>query len=109
MADLYEVVDLGAASNPRFTDSRAIDGGIGSDLDVVFQDDDSGLHDLVVAPFVLLRVTEAVGADSDAVLKNHIVSDAAELAHRNIGVCLEVVADAGATRDVNEWIEGAAG
>ena len=35
VADLYEIVDLGALADDRIADGAAIDGGAGADLDVV--------------------------------------------------------------------------
>ena len=46
--DVNEVVDLSAAANASFGKSSAVDGGIGANLDVVFNDESSLLRELRV-------------------------------------------------------------
>ncbi len=104
---LYEVVDLGAAANACLADGCAIDGRVGADFDVVFEDDNTGLHDLVVAAVVFFRISVAIGADLGSVLEDHVVADAAELADGHVSVGLEVIADARATVDMDEGINRA--
>ena len=94
MTDLNQVVDLCAAADTRFTNRRAIDGGVGAELHVVFEHDDSGLHDLVVRAVVLFGIAVAIRADLHSILENHVVADLAEFAYRHMGIGLEVVADA---------------
>src|SRR5712691_13327403 len=48
VADLDEVVDLAAPPDPGFTERRAVDGGIGADLDVVSDAQASDLRDLAM-------------------------------------------------------------
>ena len=47
--DLHEVVDLGAGADARLANGGTIDGRVGADLDVVFDDDAADLRNLVVA------------------------------------------------------------
>ena len=47
VADLDEVVDFGAGVDAGFADGGAVDGGVGLDFDVVFEDGRAGLEDLV--------------------------------------------------------------
>ncbi len=47
VADLDEVVDLGASADAGLADRGAVDGGVGLDLDVVLEDGGAGLEDLV--------------------------------------------------------------
>ena len=49
VADLDEVVDLGAGVDAGFADGGAVDAGVGLDFDVVFEDGGAGLEDLVPA------------------------------------------------------------
>ena len=47
VADLDEVVDLGAGVDAGFADGGAVDAGVGLDLDVVFKDGAARLQDFV--------------------------------------------------------------
>src|SRR5439155_9424914 len=107
MADLDGVVDLGGAADACFTDRRTVDRGIRPDLNVVFDDDDSGLHNFVVAAIRLLRIPETVGADLCAILQDDIVSDPAVFADRTVRVRFKVVANASAACDMHEWMNRA--
>src|SRR5689334_4033558 len=100
MADLNEVVDLRAAPDTSFADGCAIDSGVGANLDVVFQNDDPGLDDLVIAAVVSLGVSIPISSNPRTVLEDHIVSDPAILANRNMRISLEIVSCMDATRDV---------
>ena len=51
------------------------------------------LHDLVVRPVGTLGEAESVAADHHAVLQDHAIADAAELAHDGVRVRVEIVAD----------------
>ena len=68
MANLNEVVDSCAATNPGFADAGAVDAGIGLNLNVIFKDRRPRLHDFVPVAGVVLGEAEAVGADNDTVL-----------------------------------------
>ena len=104
MADLHEVVDFRAAADTRFTDSGTVDRGIGCNFDVIFEHDDSGLDNFVIAAIVFLRISKPVGSDFCAVLKSDVIADNAELANADVRICLEVVADGSAAANVNEWM-----
>ena len=97
--DLHEVVDLGARPDPRLTDRRTIDGRIGADFDVVFDDDVAVLRDLEVRSVRLADEPEAVAADHRAVLHDHPMADPDALANRDVRVHDAVVADHGAGAD----------
>ena len=92
--DLHEVVDLGAGANPRLADGRTIDGGVGADLHVVFDDDVGGLRNLQVRAVRLLDEAEAVAADHRAVLDDDAVADDDAFADRHVRVQHAVLADA---------------
>ena len=68
VGDLHEVVDLGAGPDARLAHRRAVDGGVGADLDVVLDHHRPGLRDLLVGAVGVVREAEAVGADHRAVL-----------------------------------------
>ena len=95
MADLDEVVDLGAGVDAGFADGGAVDAGVGLDFDVVFEDDRAGLEDLVPGAVGLAGEAEAVGADDGAVLQDDVVAEVAVLADDGVGVGEEVIAGAG--------------
>src|SRR5262245_11654572 len=107
MTDLYEIVYLRAAPNAGFSNRGAVDSGIGADLHVVFEHDDTGLDDLVVRAVIPLGVSIAIRSDLCTVLKNDIVSDETVLANRNVRIRLEVISCTHAARDVNKGIDGA--
>jgi hypothetical protein len=45
--DHDQVVDLGAGVDAGFADGGAVDGGVGLDLDVIFENSAAGLEDFV--------------------------------------------------------------
>ena len=93
VADLHQAVDLRAALHARFAHGGAVDRGQALDLDIVFDHRDAGLHDFVVRAVGALGESEAIAADDHAVLQNHAMADAAELAHHGMGMRQEIVAD----------------
>ena len=93
MPDLDKAVDFGAALHARFSDRRPVDGCEALNLHVVLDDGHAGLDDLEVRPVRSLGEAVTVSADHDAVLQDHAVPDPAELAHRRMGVGVEIVAD----------------
>src|SRR5271165_405808 len=93
MTDLHQVVDLDPAPDAGFADAGAVDAGVRLDFHVVFDDDRGGLRNLVPMSFVSLGEAEAVRADHDAILQEHVDADAAVLAHHGVGVGEEIVSD----------------
>ena len=49
VADVHQVVDLCAAADSGFVERAAVDGGVGSDLYIVFDYQPSDLWELLVA------------------------------------------------------------
>src|SRR5262249_6343633 len=72
--DLDEIVDLGALADYRVARRPTVDCGVGSDLDVVLNDDAPGLRNLLV-PLRRREVAEAVLADAGAGMNDHAVAD----------------------------------
>ena len=105
VADLHEVVDLGAGLNARFADGGPIDRRVRADLDVVFDDDDAGLRNLLVRAVGAPDEAVAVGADHRAVLDDHAVADDDALADGHVRVNDAVVADDGAVADAHIRID----
>src|SRR5579859_346596 len=93
VSNLHQVVDFHAASDASFAHAGAVDAGIRLDFDIIFDDDRSGLGNLVPTSFGSLSESEAVGADHDSVLQEHVVADAAVLAHDGMRVREKIVAD----------------
>src|SRR3989338_2524459 len=108
VADLDEVVNLGAAADAGFADGGAVNGGAGLDFDVVFDNDRPRLRDLVVAAGVLAGEAVAVAADDGGVLQNDAMSQLTMLAHYRVRVRHEVVADAGPAVDGDETVQAGA-
>src|SRR5271166_84826 len=93
VADLHQIVDLGAAGNAGFADAGAIDAGIGLDFYIVLDDDRHRLRDLVPVAEIIFSEPEAVGANDHAILQQHIISQAAVLADDGVSVGQEIVPD----------------
>src|SRR5262245_45727574 len=95
-----EVVDLHAAPNDGGTQGATIDGGVGADLDVVFDDHGPHLRNLTMGRAVP-SVAEAVRAQHDAGMDDHATADPHAVAHHDSRVDDRVLADlgSGAHRD----------
>ena len=64
VADVDEVVDLYATGDAGFVEGSAIDGGVGADFHVVFDDEAALLRELrVLAAQSVADIAEAVGAE----------------------------------------------
>ena len=85
VADLDQVVDLGAVADPRAVGGGAVHGGVGSDLDVVADDHVPDLRHLVVAT-VVEREAEPVAPDHDPRMEDATVPDLATVADRDVGI-----------------------
>ena len=99
MGDVNEIVDLRARFDARFTDRRAIDRGIGANLDVVFDDDLGVLRNLQMRAVGLSREPEPVAADDHAVVQDDAIADDDAFSDRDMGVQRAVVADRRAGTD----------
>src|SRR5207244_4801081 len=87
-----QVVDLGPAPDHGRAQRRAVDGGIGADLDLVLEHDGADLGDLADAVGER-EVAEPVAPDYRAGVQHDAVADARSLAHHHPGVRREAVAD----------------
>src|SRR5260370_821837 len=75
MADVDEVVDLGAAANAGFAESAAVDGGVRTDLHLVFNAQRALLWKLrVCAGCGIAYVTEAVRAQHRTGMHHHPIA-----------------------------------
>src|SRR6202022_3165819 len=91
VADLHQVVDLGAFADHGVADAAAIDHRSRADLDVVLNDHPSDLRDLdvTVRPH---EEAEAVLPDAAAGMDDHAVADQ-RVDHRRAGADRAVAAD----------------
>ena len=74
VADLHQIVDLGALADHGVADRAAVDGGAGADLHVVLDDDPADLRDLAMAVGAH-HVAEAVLADRGSRDGRYAVAD----------------------------------
>src|SRR5208283_4549835 len=109
VADLHQIVDLGASRNRGLANGGAVNAASGLDLNVVSDDYVAGLDNLVpvglsVFTSVILGEAEAVGAYDHRVLQDYVIAELAVLAHYGVSVRKEVVADSCSAidRDVRE-------
>lgn len=90
--DLHQVVDLSAPLDHRRTAHAPIDGDVGADLHIVFDD-----HRADVRHFMLLaahrHVAETVGADDRSRVDDHVLADGHPVHHRYVGIENTPVAD----------------
>lgn len=84
VGDLDEIVDFRAFADDGLFEARTIDGGVGADLDVVFEDYIAELLELDEVALSVREIAEAAGADdgtwleNDSVAKNAPLTDAGE-------------------------------
>src|SRR5262249_14698106 len=105
VTDLYEVVDLRRATNPRDAHRRTIDRRVGADFDAVFEHHGSRLRNRVHAALLVGQVAEPVAADHHARLELHVVADRRALANHRTRVRGEAVADRHARIDHDVGID----
>src|ERR1700676_3013683 len=99
MADLHQIVDLGASRNVGLADAGAIDAGIGLDFHVVFDDDRHRLRDLVPVAEIVFGESETIPTNDHPILQQNIISQTALLADDRMSVSHEVLADFNVTVD----------
>jgi hypothetical protein len=94
VANLYQIVDFGSASNPGFPDRGSVDTGVRLDLNIVIEDCGAGLQNLVPAPIALASKSEAIGSHNGTVLQNDVVAEPAVFADNGVGVEEEIFSGA---------------
>src|SRR6185369_4504138 len=98
VSDLHKIIDLGIAHHACFSDRRTIDASVRLYLYIVFNNCNTGLHDLM--PTVRAsRKTKPIGSDDYPILQNDVVADLAELSNDRLRMREKVIADPGATID----------
>ena len=99
-----QVVDFGAAADASFANRRAVDAGVGLDLDVVFEDRWAGLDHFVPGAVIFFGEAQAVAADDGTGLEDYAVAYAAVFADYGVSVGEEMVSDFGALVDGYETV-----
>src|ERR1700756_3132047 len=97
MRNLDEIVDLGSLANDRIAISATIDRRIGTDFDVVLNDDAANLWDLQMT-LRAHRKTESVLPDPHAGMQNDPIADQG-MYHGRIGADQAVAANADVRAD----------
>ena len=94
VADMDEVVDFCAAADAGFVERAAVDGGVGADLYVVFDDQASDLRGLLVASGLrVAHVAEAFTAQDGARLNDDAVAECCARVDGDVGVDAAMAAD----------------
>src|SRR5713226_5558566 len=102
--DLDEVVDLRAPPADGVAERRAVDRRVGTDLDVVLDEDAAHLRDLPVR-LPGERVAEPVGADHRAGVDDHAAPEPDARAEHHARVEHGVLPDLGARADEREGVD----
>src|SRR5450759_4952542 len=74
VADLHQVVDLGAPPHACLADAGAVHASVGLDFDVTFDNRWSGLRNFFPSLLFVLGEAKAVGADDDSILEDDVVA-----------------------------------
>ncbi len=74
VTDLHLIVDLGTLADDRIVHGSAVDRRLGTDFDVILNDDAADLHDLDHAGWARC-ITETVLADPSAIVDDHMIAD----------------------------------
>src|SRR5262249_18763820 len=99
VADLDQVVEFCPATNSRAAESRAVNAAVRADLDIVFDHHAAHLQELDLAPVLVGREAEAVGADHHAAVNATSRADLGLVIDRNVGEDHSVIADAAVIAD----------
>lgn len=74
---LNQVVDLCAFADAGFAQGSAVNAGVRSDLDVIFNDDGPDLGEFDVAVFTVADVAETIGTNNDSGVENDVITNCA--------------------------------
>ena len=108
MAHLDQIVNLRAASHHRTAERRPVNGRIRPNLDIVADDHRADLRDLLVAAGHKL-IAKAIGADDDARLQPHAVTQPAGGSEHHPGHEPATRTDPGILANVNRSLQHGAG
>ena len=93
MGDLNKIIYLCALPDNCFSQRSPVNGGIGADLDIVFNNDCPGLGDLDVAFIFVLQISESIRSDYTTVMNYHMVADADTFPKGSMGMNKTLAAD----------------
>src|SRR5579883_1928672 len=94
VADMHKVIDFRPAADTGQVEGAAIDGGVGADLDVVFENQAAELGELfVTARLGIAHVTETVAAQHGAGMHHHAVAQFGGGINRHVGIEAAVLAN----------------
>src|SRR5215813_8363300 len=82
---MHHVIQLRATTNPSLTKCGAIDTGIRSQLDIIFNYDRANLRKLVVT-HVVTNIAKAISADTDSCMQNHLIADTDAIVENDVRV-----------------------
>src|SRR5258708_36653672 len=99
VSDQDEIIDFCAAADAGFANRGAVDGGVGLNFHVVFQDGRAGLRNFVPGAVFLFGEAETIGADDRSVLEQDAIADAAVFSDDGMGGGEEIIADSDSTID----------
>ena len=108
VSHLDEVIKFHATTDNRRVCFRTIDAGIGSDLDVVLDNDVAQLRNFVESALGVGCESEAVGADHDACVEDAAAAYAAALVNLHARVKRRSLADGDAVADIDLRVDPAA-
>ena len=103
MSDLDEIIQFRATFDKCFRKCGSVDSCVGSDLNIVFNDDGSDLWDLMVA-IAHGCESEAVTTDNGTTVDNHSVSDGYLFSDINVRIDKSIGTDFRAFADINEGL-----
>jgi hypothetical protein len=94
VSDVYQVVDFCAAADARDVESSAIDGGVGSDFDIVFNFEASDLREFfVMAGCWIADVAKAVAAKHGAGMDDDAISQLHARIKRGAGIQIAIASN----------------
>ncbi len=107
VADVHQVVELGAARDYRNVERAAVDGGVGADFHVVPDLQPPHLREFHVAPRLAIPdVTKSVAAQHRTRMNEDAVADARAGINADVGADVAVVTDSDTFSDENSSANG---
>ena len=110
VADVNQIVELGPAANPGFFERPAVDGGVGSHLNIVLNDQRTLLGKLGVLPGrAIADIAEAIGSQHRPGVDHHPVSERGARVDDHPGVDVAIAADSHAGADHRSAVDDGPG
>ena len=106
--DMDEIVELDATTDDRPTECASIDGGVGTDLNIILDDDDPNVSEFDEFPFAP-RVTESIGPDDRAGVDDDVRADESTFSYDRVGPYAAVVAESNVGLDLDARMNDGAG